>query len=125
MSTLLRGVPFMLAGERILEMGLSGSKPLIESLGRGEMDLVNEPAESYLEASETEVAVWGNLKLEDIGSEAFLWEFELVGPADPPECGFTDDVTLGMNSCSANDEEALSKGEGTEAKWPFAGADWY
>lgn len=104
---------------------MSGSNPFEELLVRGDMDLVNEPAESYLKTSGTEAAAWGNLKLEDVGSEAFLWRFELVMPADPYDCGFAIDVILGFKSGSAKDEEALIKGEGTEAKRPFAGDVWY
>lgn len=114
----------MLAGDRILGTGLSSSNPFVESLGRGEVDLVAKPADSYLEASAAEAAALGNLKLEDIGSEDFLWIFGLVMTVDPTDCGFKDDVTLGVKACSAKDEEARSKGEGTEIKRPFAGAVW-
>lgn len=100
---------------------MSGSNPFVESLVRGDVNLVNEPAESYLKPSGTEAAAWGNLKLEDVGSEAFLWGFELVVPVDPCDCGFAIDVILGLESGSAKDEEVLIKGEGTEAKRPFAG----
>lgn len=115
----------MLAGDRILVTKLSGSNSFVESLGRGDMDFVIEPADSYPETSATEAAAWGNLKLEDIGSEAFLWIFGLGLPVDPPDFGFTDDVTLELKPCSVKGEEALSEGEGTEVKRPPAGAVWF
>lgn len=106
-------------------MELSGSNPIVDSMSRGDIDLAIEPADSYLETSATEAAAGGNLKPGDIASEVFLWDFVLFLLVDSPDCGFTDELRLKSKSCSTRDEDALSKGEGTDVKRPFAGAVWY
>ena len=117
-SPLLRGVPSILAGDRILVAGLGRSRPLPKSLdlGVGAFSIrsgirVLEEAESCPEDISTE-GTCGNLKLEI--------ELRFLFPAGDPVKPLSRlvrrldrGVVLRLARCSAKDVEARDKVEGT------------